>query len=218
MSGKKAKISDSNPQDNQPLAAGDKGGNEALEEVIITEDMIEPSLDQPEFDGEALKIAELEQALTVEKQRSAEAHDKMVRIAAEAENLRKRAEAEKANLQKFAVTKFAQDMVQVADNLTRALSNLPANLPSDSGLQAVLEGVGMTAKQLHEIFTKHGIRLVDGVGSKFNYDCHQAISEVPSTEVADGHILQVLQDGYWIHDRLLRPAMVIVARQAPAAN
>ncbi len=137
--------------------------------------------------------------------------DRLLRTMAETENVRRRAEKDKADASAYAVTNFARDMLNISDNLRRALDGMPETVPAE--LKAFVDGVDMTERELLNIFERHGIRKVDPkVGDKFDHKFHQAMFEVPTTEHAPGSVMQVVAAGYVIRDRLLRPAMVGVAK------
>jgi molecular chaperone GrpE len=140
--------------------------------------------------------------------------DQRLRALAEAENIRRRAEKEKAEASQYAVTKFARDMVGIADNFSRALAACPPALreAADPQLKAVLDGVEATDRELIATLERYGVRQVDTSG-KFDPNQHQAIAEVPGNGKPAGAIVDVVQTGFMIGDRLLRPAMVTVARR-----
>jgi len=145
--------------------------------------------------------------------------DQRLRALAEAENIRRRAEKEKADASQYAVTKFARDMVGIADNFARALAAVPAPVreAADPQLKAVLDGVEATDRQLMQTLERYGVKAVD-VSGKFDPNLHQAIAEVPGGGKAPGSIVDVVQSGFMIGDRLLRPAMVTIAKnEVPAA-
>jgi len=146
--------------------------------------------------------------------------DQRLRALAEAENIRRRAEKEKADASQYAVTKFARDMVGIADNFARALAAVPAPIrdAADPQLKAVLDGVEATDRQLMQTLERYGVKAVD-VSGKFDPNLHQAIAEVPGQGKPAGSIVDVVQSGFMIGDRLLRPAMVTVAKnEMPAAT
>jgi molecular chaperone GrpE len=145
--------------------------------------------------------------------------DARLRALAEAENIRRRAEKEKADASQYAVTKFARDMVGIADNFARALAAVPAPVrdAADPQLKAVLDGVEATDRQLIQTLERYGVKAVD-VSGKFDPNVHQAIAEVPGQGKPAGTIVDVVQTGYMIGDRLLRPAMVTVAKNDVAAQ
>jgi len=145
---------------------------------------------------------------------AADLKDRLLRSLADAENLRRRSEREKLDASQYAVTKFARDMLSVADNLKRALDAYPADARASATPQvkAVIDGVEATERHLQSTLERHGIKLIDTNGAKFDPNLHQAIAEVPADGKPPGSIVNVVQTGYLIADRLLRPAMVTVAR------
>jgi molecular chaperone GrpE len=151
---------------------------------------------------------------------AADMRDRMLRALADAENTRRRAEREKQDASQYAVTKFARDMLQIADNFARALAAAPAQAreAADPQLKAVLDGVEATERQLLSVLERHGVKAIDTADGKFDPNFHQAIAEVPGGEKPPGSIVDVVQAGYTIGERLLRPAMVTVAkREAPGS-
>lgn len=143
----------------------------------------------------------------------AEFRDKHLRALAEIENVRRRGEKEKADALKYAATNFAKDILGVADNLRRAIEAVPEDAAErDGAIKTLIEGVEMTERELLSIFERHGIKRIEADGAKFDHNLHQAMFEVPDTGKPAGTVVQVLQSGYTIHDRLLRPAMVGVAK------
>jgi molecular chaperone GrpE len=148
-----------------------------------------------------------------------ELKDQLLRTLAEMENLRRRTEREIADSRTYAVTAFARDILSVGDNLSRALSALPdeARAGADDTIKALIDGVGMTERELTKTLEKHGVRKVDPVGEKFDPNFHQAMFEVPNAEVPSGTVVQVVQTGYKIGERVLRPALVGVGRGGPKA-
>lgn len=148
-------------------------------------------------------------------QENAELKDQLLRTVAEMENLRKRTERDIQDARKYAVTNFARDLVNVLENLQLALLNIPAEArANDEKLATLAEGVEMTANELMRVFEAQGIVRIAPQGEKFDHNFHQAIAQVEDTSKEPGTIVQVLQAGYIIHDRLLRPAMVTVAKAA----
>ncbi|MEO6381268.1 MAG: nucleotide exchange factor GrpE [Nitrobacter sp.] len=144
----------------------------------------------------------------------AEAKDRMLRTLAEMENLRKRTMREVSDARTYAISGFARDVLDIADNLQRALDVLPAEAraAADPGLKALIEGVELTERSLHNALEKHGVRKFDPAGEKFDPNVHQAMYEVPDSSVPVGTIAQVIQAGYMIGERVLRPALVGVAK------
>jgi molecular chaperone GrpE len=151
---------------------------------------------------------------------AADLRDRLLRALAETENTRRRAEREKQDASQYAVTRFARDMLQIADNFNRALAAAPAQLreAADPQIKAVLEGIEATERQLLSTMERHGVAPIDTTDGKFDPNLHQAIAEVPGGEKPPGSIVDVVQSGYKIGDRLLRPAMVTVARRGESGN
>lgn len=138
--------------------------------------------------------------------------DQALRAMAETENTRRRSERELADMNKYAVTNFAKDLVNVLENLQRATDAIPAELRSSQpAVNSLATGVEMTLKELLTVFERYGIVRIDPMGQKFDHNYHQAVAQVDAPDAEPGSVVQVLQAGYSIHDRLLRPAMVAVA-------
>ena len=160
---------------------------------------------------------------TLQKE-AAEARDRMLRTLAEMENLRKRTAKEVADSKLYGVTGFARDVLDIADNLQRALDavSAEARATADPGLAALIEGVELTERSLLNALEKHGVKKFDPQGQKFDPNFQQAMYEVPDASVPAGTVVQVMQAGYTIGERVLRPALVGVAKggakAAPAAN
>ena len=145
----------------------------------------------------------------------AEMRDKMLRAMAETENTRRRAEREKSDASQYAIARFARDMLSIADNFARALAAVPAVIreAADPQLKAVLDGVEATDRQLIATLERYGVKPIDTADGKFDPNLHQAIAEVPGNGKPPGSIVDVVQTGFLIGERLLRPAMVTVARK-----
>jgi molecular chaperone GrpE len=145
---------------------------------------------------------------------AADARDKMLRTLAEMENLRKRTAREVSDARTYGISGFARDVLDIADNLQRALDAVPAEAraAADPGLKALIEGVELTERSLHNALEKNGVRKFDPAGEKFDPNVHQAMYEIPDPSVPAGTIAQVIQSGYMIGDRILRPALVGVAK------
>ncbi|PPJ48042.1 nucleotide exchange factor GrpE [Rhizobium sp. KAs_5_22] len=154
------------------------------------------------------------------KAENAELRDRFLRLAAEMDNLRRRTERELKDAKTYAVTGFARDMLAVSDNLRRALEALPdeARAAADAGLSALVEGVEMTERGMLSTLERHGVRKIDAEGQKFDPNFHQAMFEIPNPDVPNNTVVQVVQAGYAIGDRVLRPAMVGVAKGGPKAE
>ena len=146
---------------------------------------------------------------------NAELKDARLRALAEVENVRRIAAREKSEASQYAVTKFARDMLGIADNFARALAAVPADVraQADAQIKAVLDGVEATDRQLVSTLESHGVKAIDTADGKFDPNLHQAIAEVPGNGKPGGAIVDVVQTGFMIGDRLLRPAMVTVAKK-----
>jgi molecular chaperone GrpE len=145
--------------------------------------------------------------------------DRALRALAEVENVRKRLERERDDARLYAVTRFARDLLTVGDNLSRALAAVPAEVRGKAGdsLKAVLDGVEATERELKATLSRHGVKPIEAEGVRFDPHLHQAIAEVPAAGAEPGTVMHVVQSGYMIGERLLRPAMVTVAKGDAAA-
>ena len=145
--------------------------------------------------------------------------DRVLRTLAEMENLRRRTEREVSDAKTYGVTSFARDMLTVVDNLARALEHVPAEAraSADPQVRSVIEGIELTARDLEAVLGRHGVRKLDPKGQKFDPNFHQAIFEAPDETVPSGTVAQVVQTGWTIGDRVLRPAMVGVSKGGPKA-
>jgi molecular chaperone GrpE len=160
---------------------------------------------------------ELQEAPAPTPEEFAELKDRLLRTLADMENLRRRTQREIEEARKYAISSFARDLLDVSDNLSRALAAVPPEAREQSELMKnLVMGVEMTGRSLLGAFEKHQIRKVEPQkGEKFDHNLHQAMFEVPTTAQAPGTIAEVVQAGYVIADRLLRPALVGVAKAAP---
>jgi len=148
----------------------------------------------------------------------AEARDRMLRAMAETENVRRRLEREREDTARYAISRFAGDMLTVADNLRRALDAVPATaIEKDEFLAKLVNGVGATEKTLLSALEKHGVKKLDPTGQKFDPNFHEVLFEMDAPDQPAGTVVQVLEAGYTIGDRLLRPARVAAAKGGPAA-
>ena len=148
----------------------------------------------------------------------AETKDKLLRALAETENVRRRAQKDREDMSKYAITNFARDVLTVADNLRRALDAIPEEArKADETVKSIVEGVELTERELLAAFDRYAIKKVDPLGEKFSVDFHEAMFEVPTGDAAPGTVVQVMEVGYTLHDRLLRPARVGVAKALPDA-
>lgn len=197
-------------QDDVPQAANDAEPDASNEPPL---DIFDLAAASAEISREAAQIAGLHEQI-------AELKDRYLRAVAESENVRRRAEREKADAAQFAFSRFARDLLNVVDNFARATDALKPDVRASipAAAMPVVEGIEATQRELLAILERNGIRMIDAKGQRFNPNLHQAIAEVPGTDVAPGHIIDVVQNGYMIGERLLRAAMVAVAAQAPVAK
>lgn len=182
----------------------------AAPEPVAPESAAEPAAEQRLAAAEA-KIATLEAEARQLK-------DQLLRALAEAENTRRRARKEVEDTAKYAVANLAKDLLAAPDNLRRALDNIPAEgRQGDELLDRLAKGVELVERDIHAVFERYGITKIEPLGQPFDHNLHQALFEVPTADQPAGTVVQVLAPGYLIHDRLLRPAMVAVAK-APKAG
>lgn len=150
------------------------------------------------------------------REENAQLKDRLLRAAADMENLRRRTERDKADTAKFAISNFARDVLTIADNIARAIEHVPEEAAeADEALKSFLEGMQVTERELLNVMERHGITRVDPKGERFDPNKHQAMFEVENTDVDEGTIVEVVQQGYSIADRVLRPALVGVAKGGP---
>jgi len=180
-------------------AAADEAGKEGTDaEEQDAEAVAHADEDEEEDGGDALK-------------------DQLLRALADAENARRRARKDVEEARTYAISRFAQDLLGVADNLGRALESIPAERrESDDAVKAIADGIEMTVREFETALGRHGISKIDPLGEKFDYNLHQALFETDQTDQPDGTVVQVLQTGYMIGERLLREAMVGVAKGGTA--
>jgi molecular chaperone GrpE len=168
---------------------------------------VETPVEQPEIDPvEALRAE------------NAELKDRVLRAHAEMENLRKRTERDVADTRSYAIAGFARDMLSATDALSRALLVLPAEARSsdDATIKSLIEGIEMTEREMQRLLAKHGVKPIEAEGQKFDPHKHQAMFEVPDPSRPEGTVVQVVQAGFAIGERVLRPAMVGVAKGGPS--
>jgi molecular chaperone GrpE len=145
--------------------------------------------------------------------------DQLLRALADTENMRRRSEREADTARKYGHTQFARDLVGAIDNLARALASAPEDKSSlDESVQSLLTGIELSWTEIQSAIEKHGVRQINPLGEKFDYNFHQAMFEVPTNDQPPGMVLEVVQHGYALHDRLLRPAMVGVSKAADKAE
>jgi molecular chaperone GrpE len=178
------------------------------------EDQAQP--DAPETavdpDASAELAGDLEGLLT----ENADMRDKLLRTMADMENLRRRTEREKEDTARYAIANFARDVLAIGDNLRRTLEHVPEDaVAQDPTLKSIVEGVELTERDMLKMLEKHGVAKLEPLGERFDPNQQQAMYEVPTTEVPEGTVVQVMQAGYTIGDRVLRPALVAVSKGGP---
>lgn len=172
-------------------------------------------LDDENMENENTSVEDVAETVVEEDPQAeiTELKDRLLRAAAELENYRKRAEREREEMAKFAITGFARDLLTVSDNLRRALESVPTNhdKPEDL-LKTLVEGVEITEKELLNAFKKNGIEKIEPLGQPFDHHLHQAMFEQEDPDQPAGTIVHVMQSGYQLNGRLLRPALVGVSK------
>jgi molecular chaperone GrpE len=186
-----------------------------MSDDTMAQDGFEPRPEAEKSAEEASVEANVVEALAAE---NAELKDRLLRLAAEMENLRKRMAREIEDTRSYAIAKFARDMLTATDSLSRALLVLPAETrdTAEGPLKSLIEGIDLTEREMQRLLAVHGVKPIEAEGQKFDPHKHQAMFEVPDPTRPEGTVVQVVQTGYAIGDRVLRPAMVGVAKGAPA--
>lgn len=189
---------------------------EADEAALEAEEALEADAGESE-DGESQEAEETEPS---PEEQIAGLKDRLLRVMAENENVRRRAQRDVEDASRYAVSNFARDILTIGDNLARALESVPEGArEGNDSLVSLLDGVTMTQREFVTTIERHGIKRIDPMGEKFDHNLHQAVFEVEDGEKEPGTVVQVVQQGYMIGDRLLRPAMVGVAkRPAPPSS
>jgi molecular chaperone GrpE len=178
----------------------------------------EPAVDAPATDASAAE-ATVSPVVALEAE-VADLKDKLLRTLADMENLRRRTEKEVRDARDYAITGFARDLLSVGDNLTRAVATVSedARSAADDTIKSLIEGVDLTSRELAKTLAKHGVKKLEPLNGRFDPNVHQAMFELPNPDVPSGTVVQVLQDGYVIGERVLRPALVGVAKGGPKAQ
>lgn len=201
-------------EDNRPQAGSNEQGPataEAGSERPAKQEAAAAEAEAGQSAGAEARVAELEAQV-------ADLTDRLLRAHAEIDNIRKRAERERLDTAKYAITKFAGDIVVLADNFQRAIAVVPERaIEQDTTLKGLVEGVQMMEREFLNVLERHGIKRIDPQGQPFNPHLHDAVMEQQNADVPNGTVVQVFQPGYTIEDRVLRPAMVVVSRGGPKA-
>ncbi|GAB3341548.1 MULTISPECIES: nucleotide exchange factor GrpE [Chromohalobacter] len=191
---------DAEPQPDD--TTGDDAELEGVVEDVEASEADAEALENPEADALAVRVEELEQALT-------ESKDQAARAAAEAQNVRRRAEQDVEKARKFALEKFVKELLPVIDSLEKALESM-----QEGASEVHREGVSMTLKLQLDVLNKFGVEAVDPQGEPFDPQVHEAMTMVPNSEVEPNTVIEVMQKGYLLNGRLVRPAMVVVSQAA----
>jgi molecular chaperone GrpE len=183
------------------------------DETVQQQQDAAPEADAPASQPEMVPAEQVKAALEA----AADFKDKLLRALADMENLRKRTEREVADARAYGITSFARDVLQVADNMHRALDAIGDELraTAEGNVKALLEGIDLTERELQKVLEKHGVKMFSPLGERFDPNFHQAMYEVADGSAAPGTVAQVIQAGYTIGERVLRPAMVAVAKAPP---
>jgi len=178
---------------------------------------LEDAADRNAAETPASEAAQGPDPLEVLKNENAELRDRFLRLAAEMDNLRRRTERDVKDAKSYSVAGFARDMLAVSDNLRRALDAVPTETraTADATLSTLLEGVEMTERSMLSALERHGVKKIEAEGQKFDPNFHQAMFEIPDATVPNNTVVQVVQAGFTIGERVLRPAMVGVAKGGP---
>ncbi len=196
-------------KDQKPVPAGEgPAEEETAANNNVEETAAEPAAAEAQELSPEARVAALEAELAEQK-------DRLLRALAETENVRRRGQREREDASKYAVAGFAKELLSVADNLRRALDSLPEAEAKDERTRGLRAGVEATERELVAVFERNGVRRIDPDGERFDHNFHQAIFEAERPGKRGGTIIEVLQPGYVLHDRLLRPAMVGIAKETP---
>jgi molecular chaperone GrpE len=189
---------------------GKNGRDEAVEKELegVPEELMAAEDEEEREAAEAAAAAEV----AVLREQLEQARQEVLYARADTQNVRRRLEKDIADARSYAATGFARDVLSVADNLARAIEAIPEDLREDSKFKGLVAGIQATQRELDKVFTQHGITRVASLGLPLDPNQHQAMMEVPTQEAEPGTIVQEMQAGYMIKDRLLRPAMVGVAK------
>ena len=192
------------------MTDNDKPRDEAVEKELdgVPEEFLENDavLETDDARTEADELARLRDELEAARQ-------DVLYAKADTQNVRRRLEKEKADAKAFAANEFARDVLSVADNLSRAINAVPDDLREDSKFKGLVAGIQATQRELDKVFAQHGISRIEAMGKPLDPNLHQAMMEVPSDDAEPGTVVQEMQAGYLIRDRLLRPALVGVAKK-----
>ncbi len=205
-------------EDAAPGAAGEPAVDSGDEAAAETKDAAAGTAGEPAADSRDEAAAETEDAAAEAADSAAleaeiaDLKSRLLRALAETENVRRRAAKERGDVSKYAITAFARDLLPVVDNLRRAVDSVPDKVRKDKRLADVVAGVEMTERELLSVLDRHGVRPIDALGEKFDHNYHHAMFEIEDGNAPAGTIVKVVQVGYTLEDRLLRAAMVAIAK------
>jgi len=187
--------------------------------MFMSDNELTPDEDQIDTEMAPETEAPVEDPVEILVNENAELKDRLLRLAADMENLRKRMDREISDTRNYAISGFARDMLVVTDNLSRALTAVPEEVrkSTDDNVKSLIEGIEMTERETYRLLQKHGVEPIPAEGEKFDPHKHQAVFEIPNADVPEGTILQVMQAGFAIGERVLRPSMVGVSKGGPKA-
>ena len=210
--------SNETPRDDEPQEARDVRDAAAADAADDIAADVEVDADELDEDEDVVSFPDaVASPLEAAEGQVSDLKDQLLRALAEMENLRRRSTREKEDASKYAIANFARDMLNVGDNMQRAMDAAPEGSgEGDDAMASLVQGVEMTERELLAAFERHGIKKIEPLGEKFNHNLHQAMFEVPDAEKAPGTVVQVIQPGFVIGERLLRPAMVGVSKAAEA--
>lgn len=205
-----SKTEKQNPEEN--VVAEDQIPDDLVNEEAAEEATVDTASAAEEAKSDAVRVAELDA-------QNAQLTDKLLRTMADMENLRNRTRRDKEDAIKYAPQKLVTDLIGVMDNLQRALSSVSEETAEgNEDLKTLRDGVEMTNREMLKVFEKHNITEVEAMGARMDPHSHEALFEIPDPSQPEGTILQVIQPGFRLHDRLLRPARVGVAKGGPVAG
>lgn len=206
--------------DKKDIGAGEPGDAQGEANAMPGSEAANENAGPQNPSGFASPLEFLNAELARVEEEKKQATDRYVRLAAEMENLRKRTAKDVADAREYSIAAFAREMLAVGDNLRRALDAIPAETrqSADTGLVALIEGVELTERSMLQALEKQGVRKISPRGERFDPNFHQAMFEIPDAEMPAGTVMEVVQDGYVIGERMLRPALVGIAKGGPKAT
>lgn len=194
-----------------PAETAPENGAEAAAEEAAVDDALESGADSPLVEGEIPQPVEEDPIAKLETE-VAGLKDQLLRALAETENVRRRSQREREDSAKFAAAPLLKDLLGVADNLGMALDSLSEELAADERVTPLIDGIKLTQKELASVFERHNVKKLDPMGERLDPHQHEAMFEIEDASKPNGTVVQVLQAGYMLHDRLLRPARVGVSK------